>query len=155
VILALFLIVILSPTILESETFGAGEHMILDAVQLQTKFIGVCWALEWNTSRTLAPPHDTFELLFPYISPITLLVSIIGALSPIISCLVLTKRVSFRMGLLIIVLSSFLLVLTPEINTLRIEEFYTYQIRPLLVPQITCSLALLWYRRGNTYELMK
>jgi hypothetical protein len=154
-LLILFLIAILSPTILESETFGAGEHMILDAVFFQTRFEGVCWALEWNSSRTLAPRPDTFELLFPYVNPIALLVSIIGILSPIISWLFLTKRINFRIGFLIIVLISFVLVLAPGINILRIEEFYTYQMQPLLVPQIASSLVLLWHQRSRTYELMK
>ena len=155
VILVLFLIAILSPTVLETETFGAGEHMVLDAVFYQTRFIGVGWALEWNSSSTLAPHPDTFELLFPYVNPIALLVLIAGTLSLIISWLVLAKRISFRSGLLIIVLSSFLLVLAPNINILRIEVFYTYQMRPLLVPQIVSSLVLLWYRRSRTYELLK
>ncbi len=155
VVLVLFLITILSPTTLESETFGAGEHTILDTVFIQTRFVGTCWAIEWNRPTYLAPQWDTFELLFPYISPVTLLVSIIGTLSPIISWLVLTNRISFRKGLLIIVLSAFLLVLTPGINILRVEEFYTYQMRPLLVHQITCSLVLLWPHRSRIHELME
>lgn len=149
VLLVLLFIAILSPTILESETFGAGEHVVLDAVYLQTRFEGVCWAFEWNTSRTLAPPHDTFELLIPYINPFTLLASIFGSLSPIVSGLVLTKRISLRSGFLIIVLSSLLLLLAPGINSLRIEEFYTYRMQPLLVPQIASSLVLLWFRRST------
>jgi hypothetical protein len=155
ILLVLFLIAILSPTILESETFGAGEHMILDAVFSQTRYEGVCWALEWNSSRTLAPHPDTFELLFPYINPIALLVSIAGILSPIILWLFLTKRISFRLGILIIIVCSFLLVLAPVINILRIEEFYTYQMRPLLVPQIASSLALFWHQRNRRHDLVK
>jgi len=155
VVLVLFLIAILSPTILESETFGAGERMTLDAVFHQTKFVGVCWAIEWNSSSTLAPRPDTFELLLSYMNPVALLVSLIGILSPIMSWLVLTDRISFRKGLLIIILSAFLLVLTPGITILRVEEFYTYQMRPLLVIQIASSLVLLWLHRSRTYELMK
>ncbi|MFW9959168.1 MAG: hypothetical protein ACFFCT_13945 [Candidatus Odinarchaeota archaeon] len=155
VILVLFLIVILSPTVLESETFGAGEHIVLDAVFYQTRFEGVCWALEWNSSGTLISHADTFKLLLPYLDPIALLVLMIGFLSPITSWLVLAKRFSFRSGFLIIVLCSILLVVAPSINILRIEEFYTYQMHPLLVPQITSALVLFWYRRSRTYELMK
>jgi hypothetical protein len=154
VMLVLFLITILSPTILESETFGAGEHMALDAVYFQTRFGGVCWVLEWNTSRTLAPSHDASGILLPYISPVALLVSIFGILSLVAMWLALNKRISFRSGLLIIVLSSILLVLVPGINILRIEEFYTYRMQPLLIPQIACSLVLLWHHRSRIYESM-
>lgn len=155
VILVLFLVAILTPSTLESETFGAGESMILDAVFLQSRFGCVCWAIEWNSSRAMVSIPDTFELLFPYINPVTLLVWIIGTLSPIISWLFLTNRISFRKGLLIVVLSTFLLVLTPGINILSVERFYTYRIRPLLVPQITSSLVLLWHHRCRNYELVK
>ena len=155
VILVLFLIAVLSPTIIESETFGMGEGMILDVVHIQTRFEGVCWAFEWNTSKTLAPPHDTFELLIPYISPFTLLVSIFGALSPIISWLVMTKRISLQKGLLIIVFSSLILLFAPSVNILRVEHLYTYRMRPLLVPQIASSLVLIWHHRHRIYGLVK
>ncbi|TET08961.1 MAG: hypothetical protein E3J86_09570 [Candidatus Thorarchaeota archaeon] len=149
VILILFLIAILTPSTVESETFGAGESMVLDAVFSQSKFAGICWVIEWNSSLALASIPDTFELLFPYIDPTTLLVSMIGLLSPIIAWLVLTRRFSLRKGLLIIVLSTLLLVSIPDINILRVEQFYTYRIRPLLLPQIVSSLVLLWHQRSR------
>ncbi|MHA2153084.1 MAG: hypothetical protein ACXAAQ_13985, partial [Candidatus Thorarchaeota archaeon] len=71
------------------------------------------------------------------------------------SWLVLTNRISFRKGLLIVLLCTFLLVLTPGINILRVERFYTYRMRPLLVPQIASSLMLLWHHRYRTHELVK
>jgi hypothetical protein len=153
--LVLLLIVILSPTIIESETFGVGEGMILDVVHLQTRFEGVCYAIEWNSSRTLTPHPDTFKLLLPYITPITLLVSIFGALSPIISWLVMTKRISFQNGLLIIILSSLILLFAPSVNILRVEHLYTYRMRPLLVPQIASSLVLIWHYKHRIYGLAK
>jgi hypothetical protein len=124
--IVLFLFTILTPSTLESETFGAGESIILDGVFIQSKFGCVCWVIEWNNSIALAPTLDNFELLFPYINPVTLLVCIIGILSLIISWLVLTNRISFRKGLLIVLLCTFLLVLTPGINILRVERFYIH-----------------------------
>lgn len=154
-VLVLFLIAILIPSTLEIEIFGIGEVMVLDAVFFHSKFGCVCWAIEWNSTSSLAPTQDTFELLFPYINPVTLLVLIIGFLSLIASWLVLTNRLSFRKGLLIIVLSTVLLVLTPGINILRVERAYTYQIRPLLVPQIVNSLVLLWRWRNRDHKMVK
>jgi hypothetical protein len=148
-------VAILSPVICEGETFGRGESMALDAVFYHSKWIGVCWAIEHNSSSTLIPQPDTFELLFPYTSPIDLLVWIIGVLSPIISWLVLTNRVKLGYGLLGIVLSAILLVLIPSINTLRVEEFYTYQMRPLLIPQIGSFLVLLWKYRDKIPVLLE
>ncbi len=155
VILVLFLIAILTPGTLETETFGAGEVMILDGVFVQSKFGCVCWVIEWNSTRALTPTLDTFELLFPYVNTVTILVSIIGILSPIASWLVLTNRFSFQKGLLIIVLSTLLIVLAPEINILRVERVYTYQMRPLLVPQIVNSFVLFWHQRNRNHEIAK
>ena len=155
VVLILAVIAILFPIIGETETFGAGESIALDAVFYHSKWIGVCWAIEHNSSNTLAPHPDTFELLFPYISPINLLVWMIGSLSPIISWLVLTNRVRLRYGLLVIVLSALLLALIPSINVFQVEVFYTYQMRPLLIPQIASSLALLWKYRDEIHALIR
>ena len=79
----------------------------------------------------------------------------IGSLSPIISWLVLTNRVRLRYGLLVIVLSALLLALIPSINVFQVEVFYTYQMRPLLIPQIASSLALLWKYRDEIYALIR
>jgi hypothetical protein len=155
VVLILALNAILSPIICETETFGAGESIALDAVFYHSKWIGFCWAIEHNSSSTLIPHPDTFELLFPYAIPMNLLVWIIGALSPIISWLVLTNRVRLRYGLLVIVLSALLLALMPSINIFRVETFYTYQMRPLLIPQIVSSLVLFWEYRDKIHVLIR
>ncbi len=144
IVIVLVLTAILSPIICETEIFGAGESIALDAVFYHSNWIGVCWAIEHNSSSTLIPHPDTFELLLPYISPINLLVWIIGILSPIISWLVLTNRIRLRYGLLVIVLCALLLALMPSINIFRVEAFYTYILRPLFIPQIVCSIVLLW-----------
>jgi hypothetical protein len=148
VILVLFLIVLLTPSIVESETFGAGESMVLDAIFHHSKYVGICWAIQWNSSHTLTQIPDTFELLFPYIDPTTFLVSVIGLLSPIMTWLVLNKRIRLRNGLLVIVLSTLFLVSVPGINSFIMEQYYTYRMQPLLITQIACSLVLLWHQRG-------
>lgn len=155
VILVLCLIVILSPTIIESEIFGAGEHMVLDAVFYQTRYEGVCWAFEWNSSSALVSQPDTFEFLLPYINPVALLGTIVGILSLVGTWLALSKKISLRSGLLVIVLTSIVLIFAPGINSLRIEEFYTYRMQPLLVPQIASALVLLWFSRSKTNELIE
>jgi hypothetical protein len=149
IVVVLILIAVLSPIICETETFGVGESVALDAVFYHSSWIGVCWAIEHNSSSTLIPRPDTFELLFSYISPINLIVWIIGILSPIISWLVLTDRIKLRRGLFVIALCAFLLALMPSINVFRVEAFYTYVMRPLFIPQIVCSLVLLWKHRDR------
>lgn len=148
------LVGLLTPTTLEVETFGIGEGMILDAVHIQTRFVGTFWAIEWNRWNTMTPSTDTFELLF-YVNPVALLVSVIGVLSLTIPWLFLGKRIGFRGGLLIVVSIAFALVLAPGVNDLRVEQLYTYRMQPLLLPQIISLLLLLWLHRGRSQDKVK
>jgi len=98
-----------SPSMIESETWGLGEVMVLDAVIRHSTTSSSFWAFESMEYHTLGGPPNSSQFLFPYSAPMpVLIVWIIGCLSMGIVLLVLNGKISPDLGFLILIIATLL-----------------------------------------------
>jgi hypothetical protein len=139
-----------SPSMIEGETWGMGEHMVLDAVVDQNIISSSFWAFESTNYYTLGGPPNSSQFLFPYSAPIpVIIVWLIGCLSMGIVLLVLNGRISRNLGFLILIIATLLPFFLPGIYIYFVESVHTYGRTPLPIPQITGIIILAITRKWN------
>ncbi len=139
-----------SPSMIESETWGSGEHMVLDAVTVRTMTSSSFWAFESINYYTLGGPPNSSQFLFPYSASMPVNIAwLIGCLSMVIALLVLNGKISRNLGFLILIIATLLPFFLPGINSYSVESFYTYSRMALPIPQIIGIIILVFTRKWN------
>ncbi|MFW9907453.1 MAG: hypothetical protein ACFFEF_02665 [Candidatus Thorarchaeota archaeon] len=140
----LFICSALMPSIVETEAFGAGELVVLDAVSYHATIASRYWAFVWCRNLTLGGAPDSLELYFPYVSSLmTNGLWLIGLLATAVVFLVLNGKSNRWKGILILVVIMLLPFIVPGVCIYRQEIFYTYQRKPLPIPQIIGLIILI------------
>lgn len=88
--------------------------MVLDALVVHGTLSDVLWAFESYVYHTFDPIPSTFEVLFPYLNPITFFVWVFGLLSPVLTSLAFTTKMGSQIAILAILLSVVLVVFPPR-----------------------------------------
>jgi hypothetical protein len=137
-----------SPSMIESETWGLGEVMVLDAVIERSITSSSFWAFESMEYHTLGGPPNSSQFLFPYSAPMpVIIVWFIGCLSMGIVILVLNGKISPDLGFLILIIATLLPFFLPGINSYSVEYAYTYRRMALPIPQIIGIIIIVFTRK--------